>query len=151
MTFLTDKDSASESVGPLLANKKAFEYPCRYYDPEKTRFPWQCHGGDFFEPWYGGQFELYRISDILENQVPGLHPETWYPIGYQDGGYLLMDGEKLKEGHQDYLMWWESSLTEDVKTLGLNFELWLNRFIIAQGTKFWDWSQQNVHQYYRHR
>ncbi|WP_337969580.1 HNH endonuclease signature motif containing protein [Virgibacillus salexigens] len=45
--FLTDQDSVTETVGPILANKKAFEYPCRYFDPREVNVPGQCHGGDF--------------------------------------------------------------------------------------------------------
>ncbi|GGE03940.1 hypothetical protein GCM10011571_01090 [Marinithermofilum abyssi] len=85
--------------------------------PEDYQTFLRLHNGVIlFQPWFGGQFELYRVSEIIKNQVAGLHPSSWYPIGYQDGGYLLFD-----------------------------------HFIIAQGTKFWDWPRYNVHRYYRNR
>ncbi|OYD08187.1 SMI1/KNR4 family protein [Paludifilum halophilum] len=120
--------------------------------PEDYQAFLRIHNGSIlFQPWYGGQFELYGVSEIVKNQVPGLHPESWYPIGYQDGGYLLLDGQKIKKGEPDYLIWWESSLIEDAKPLDLNFELWFDRFVTAQGAKFWDWPLYNVHRYYKNR
>lgn len=98
------------------------------------------NGANLFQAWFGGQFELYGLHDIEKQKKAGLFLEPWYPIGYQDGGYLLIDGEKTSKGEKDYLLWWESSIVEDAKKLNLNFEHWLDRFIICQGTKFWDWT-----------
>lgn len=107
------------------------------------------NGAVLFKPWYGGQFELYGLSKIIELKRSALFLENWYPIGYQDGGYLLLNADKANKGDNDYLIWWESSIFENAQPLNLNFELWLDRFIIAQGTKFWYWPLNNVHRYYR--
>lgn len=95
------------------------------------------NGATLFQPWYGGQFELYGLSTIKKNKKSGLFLEPWYPIGYQDGGYLLLDGEQITKGENNYLLWWESSIIEDAKRLNMNFASWLDQFILAQGTKFW--------------
>ncbi|MBA4495059.1 SMI1/KNR4 family protein [Paenactinomyces guangxiensis] len=107
------------------------------------------NGAVLFQPWFGGQFELYGVSEIIEHKKSGLFQESWYPIGYQDGGHLLIDGEKANEGENDYLIWWHSSIFDDAQNLGLNFELWLDRFVIAQGTKYWIWPRYTVKHYYR--
>ena len=39
-----------EEMGPLLANKKAFEYPCFYYDPDQSS-PYPCYGDVYDDPF----------------------------------------------------------------------------------------------------
>jgi hypothetical protein len=110
------------------------------------------NGAILFQPWYGGQMELFPVSKIIKEKVSiGIFLESWFPIGCQDGGFLMIDGDNANRGDQDYLLWWESSRYEDVEHLNLNFELWLDRFIISQGAKFWHWPRYNVHNYYKLR
>lgn len=103
------------------------------------------NGAVLFQPWFGGQFELYGVSEILEHKRGGLFLENWYPIGDQNGSYLLIDSDKVNQNKNDYLLWWDSSIYEDARNLNLNFELWLDRFIISQGTNFWDWPRYTPH------
>lgn len=94
---------------------------------------------------------LFKLKEV-QNKVGiiGYFPENWYPIGSgYDGQYLIIDMEKVRKGENDYLIWWGSSIIDDAMYLNLNFELWLDRFIIAQGTQFWLWPIYNSKNYYR--
>lgn len=108
------------------------------------------NGVTLFQPWFGGQMDLCSLSEV-ENKmgIVGFFPEHWYPIGCQDGHFLMIDANKVNQGEMDYLMWWDSSLVEDAKHLGLNFALWLDRFIVSQGARFWEWPRIDVHRCYR--
>jgi hypothetical protein len=79
--FMTNKDRKRETWGPLLANKKAFEYPCRYYDPVKTWVPLQCHGGDHtYQILYkdpNSDKTMYTPTTTLMKQVPADQRVPW--------------------------------------------------------------------------
>jgi hypothetical protein len=149
--LINNKLSIQEQNGVAIEMEFQFEKPAPEIEiegfinstglwlPEDYKAFLQIHNGaTLFQPWYGGQFELYGLTSIYKQKKQGLFMEFWYPIGYQDGGYLMIDGEKVTQGEQNYLLWWESSIFEDVKSLNMNFSSWLNQFIIAQGMKFWD-------------
>ncbi|MFC4077774.1 SMI1/KNR4 family protein [Salinithrix halophila] len=93
------------------------------------------NGAVLFEPWFGGGFELHSLWRIIDSKLEGM-PEEWFPIGYQDGGQLFIDTSVANE---NYLIWLDSSILEDAKYLNMNFEAWLDRFVVAQGAKFWEW------------
>ncbi|WP_028778734.1 SMI1/KNR4 family protein [Shimazuella kribbensis] len=132
MEFQFDKPASETET-------EAFIHSTELQLPEDYKAFLQIHNGaTLFQPWYGGQFELYGLSSIHKQKNLGLFMESWYPIGYQDGGYLMIDGKKANQGEQDYLLWWESSIVEDAKNLCMNFVTWLDQFILAQGKKFWD-------------
>ncbi|CDQ38222.1 MULTISPECIES: SMI1/KNR4 family protein [Virgibacillus] len=94
------------------------------------------NGATLFEPWYGGQFELYRLINVSKTKRAGLFPENCYPIGDWNGEYLLIDVKKTKDDH--YLLWWDSSIESDTKDLQMNFSYWLYQFIVTKGSKFWE-------------
>jgi hypothetical protein len=56
------------------------------------------NGAVLFKPWYGGQMELFPVSEIIKTKGAGSFLESWFPIGYQDGGFLIIDGDKINRG-----------------------------------------------------
>lgn len=108
------------------------------------------NGATLFKPWFGGQMELCSLPEVEKKMgIVGFFPEPWYPVGCQDGHFLIIDADKVNRGERDYLMWWDSSQVKDARHLGLNFALWLDRFIVSQGARFWDWPQMDADRYFR--
>lgn len=101
--FLTAKDSVSVTWQPLLANKKAFEYPCRYYDPQKTRVPATCHGGDhlyqvLYEDPYSDKV-MFTPETTLMPTVPPTQRVPWDNIlrGKYISEYIRKYGDPTKK------------------------------------------------------
>ncbi|WP_025029019.1 SMI1/KNR4 family protein [Caldalkalibacillus mannanilyticus] len=99
----------------------------------------------------GGGIEILSLEDYKEQHLDYM-PSTWYPIAYYHGDCLLVDSDRCRAGRNDYLVYHESCTSvEDAKYLNLNFEIWLDRIIIAQGAKYWTWSLYNALNYYSTR
>lgn len=99
------------------------------------------NGGLIFNhPEYGGGFELFTIDEILEHRaIPGFdYPDNWFPIAYgYDGCYLIVTDKMVGNG---YLYVMDTGYNfEDNMFIGMTFEDWLEKIIIAQGSKFWEW------------
>ena len=94
----------------------------------------------FTHPEYGGGFELFTIDEILEHRaIPGYdYPDNWFPIAYgYDGCYLIVTDKTVGNG---YLYVMDTGYDfEDNMFIGMTFEDWLEKIIIAQGSKFWEW------------
>lgn len=102
------------------------------------------HGGLLFdEPDGGGGLSLLTVDEILEDMLYYEYPEGWFPIAYgYDGCHLLITNQSSLGG---YLYWFDSgSSFEDDQFLGMTFEQWLEKFIIAQGSKFWEWNFRSI-------
>ncbi len=103
VTFVTNHDRERETWGPLLANKKAFEYPCKYYDPENTRYPDQCHGGDFtYQILYKDPYSdknMFTPETTLMQQVPADQRVPWDNIlrGEYIAKYIETYGDPKKQ------------------------------------------------------
>lgn len=64
--------------------------------------------------------------------------QNWYMIGYYKGygDYLFIDSEKVAKCEDDYLIYVQVG---DIQRLSMNFETWLDRFIVTQGARYWLW------------
>lgn len=102
----------------------------------------RLHNGGliFNHPEYGGGFELFTIDEILEHRdISGYdYPDNWFPIAYgYDGCYLIVTDKMVGNG---YLYVMDTGYNfEDNMFIGMTFEDWLEKIIIAQGSKFWEW------------
>lgn len=100
------------------------------------------HGGLIFnDPKYGGGFELFTIDQILEfRAIPGYDfPDDWFPIAYgYDSCCLIITDKTVGNGYL-YVMETGVNFEEDDMYIGMTFEDWLEKFIVAQGSKFWEW------------
>lgn len=94
---------------------------------------------------------LLSLNEIEEATEPYYYEHEYYIIGFTQNGHLLIDSEVCEKGTKkiNYLSWIESTSSEEDKLdLGSNFEIWLDRFVIAQGANFWEWQFYNAENYY---
>ncbi|WP_338018899.1 SMI1/KNR4 family protein [Brevibacillus agri] len=89
----------------------------------------------------GGGYELLSLEEIKENHLDYM-PKHWYPISINNGDYIFIDSNRVKEGRDDYLVRFDhdNDVSPQIGShMKMNFENWLERLIIAQGTEFWHW------------
>jgi SMI1 / KNR4 family (SUKH-1) len=97
----------------------------------------------FYEPGFSG-LRLYGLEEIIDyfNEYDHLYKhaydKNWYMIGERDGEYFFIDSERVKEGQTDYIVWVQVG---DIQVLPLDFDTWLDRFIVCQGTPYWRWGE----------
>lgn len=97
----------------------------------------------------GGGLHLFSLDDIKETQEVEYISEHGIPIAHLlEDCYLILDIEKLKSTDPNYLNILEFT---DIKILNLNFEIFLDRYIISQGVPFWSWPIYTAENYYRTR
>ncbi|MGE7948149.1 SMI1/KNR4 family protein [Lysinibacillus sp. NPDC093688] len=104
-----------------------------------------CNGGKLFSDGVDC-FELFNLKEILNYlneyntniNYKSAYNKNWYMIGYYKGygDYLFIDSEKVANGDNDYLIYVQVG---DIQRLSMNFETWLDRFIVAQGARYWLW------------
>lgn len=92
---------------------------------------------------------VFGHDEISEYREKDIMPEYMYPIAKYDQTLICVNEERLKEGREDYLFdrTIYSGAGEDGEDMKLNFELWLERLIIAQGEHFWFWDKLNATNY----
>jgi len=104
-----------------------------------------CNGGKLFSDGvdYFELFNLKGIQNYLNEwdtniNYKSAYNKNWYMIGYYKGygDYLFIDSEKVANGDNDYLIYVQVG---DIQRLSMNFETWLDRFIVAQGARYWLW------------
>lgn len=89
---------------------------------------------------YGGGYELRSLDEIKDSHLDYM-PNHWYPISVNNGDYIFIDSNRVASGQNNYLVCFnhdDVSVSEGYY-LNMNFETWLERLIIAQGTEFWTW------------
>jgi branched-subunit amino acid aminotransferase/4-amino-4-deoxychorismate lyase len=97
----------------------------------------------FNHPEYSGGPEVLSLEDIKLYQDEYM-PETEfvYPIVYiRGGGFICVNSQRVKDEREDYLLWKDITTANDgAQEMGINFTVWLDRFLISQGCDFWLWS-----------
>lgn len=97
----------------------------------------------------GGGLHLFSLDEVKEAQELELMEGLGLPIGHLLGDcYLILDTEKLKSGDPNYLNIMEFT---DLSSPNLNFEIFLDRYIISQGEAFWSWPIYTAENYYTTR
>ncbi|MFE3573671.1 SMI1/KNR4 family protein [Lysinibacillus sp. NPDC059133] len=101
-----------------------------------------CNGGKLFSDGVD-YFELFTLKEILNYLIEydinlnykSAYDKNWYMIGYYKGygDYLFIDSEKVANGDDDYLIYVQVG---DIQRLSMDFETWLDRFIVAQGARY---------------
>lgn len=87
-------------------------------------------------------FKLLSISEILDTCDYADYPEGWFGIAYGfDGGMLAVNTNDIKDNARNakYLYWVDCCAYEDGDRLNTNFETFLDRLIVCQGTDYWKW------------
>ncbi|MEC1548275.1 SMI1/KNR4 family protein [Bacillus rugosus] len=95
----------------------------------------------------GGGLHILSLKEIYESmQTIALLKPTFIPVAHLlDGCYLLIDKTKASTD-PNYL--WLLNQTE-YEFLNLNFELFVDRYIVSQGANFWKWNLYSAENYYR--
>lgn len=145
------------------------EGTCKFYDPvdekelndfikelgyqlpeDYKRFLQITNGCRLFDhPIYGGESYLYGLIEIPQQTYEEPN-EGYLKIGciYQDN--IVIDLKAYSEGNLNYLLVKDHiEPFHDSRKLNMNFELWLDRFVVSQGSKFWDWPIYTAENYYR--
>ncbi|GGI11580.1 SMI1/KNR4 family protein [Gottfriedia solisilvae] len=97
----------------------------------------------------GGEIELYSLEQIIEYNEYNDEFEGCYDIAYIYQDNIVINSKYVIEKKKNYLFWkGHIDQFEEAIPLEMNFELWLDRFIISSGTKFWSWSIYTAENYY---
>lgn len=102
---------------------------------ELYQFLKTCNGASLFEDLsYGGESIIYSTADIMT-----LNESTSTKIIVAN---ILDDRILIDLDHTDKYMLLCESLNpiEESRRFSCDFETWLERFILSQGSKFWYWS-----------
>nr|WP_166243387.1 SMI1/KNR4 family protein [Paenibacillus turpanensis] len=112
--------------------------------PEDYRLFLLTHNGaKLFKSKYGGGYNLFTLDEIIRWRNSDA-PANWYPIASHLGDLLFVDFQE-KDNSDGYLYWMiSSSKFEWADKIRLNFETWLDRLIVAQGVKYWEWNRPTI-------
>ena len=103
----------------------------------------------FDHPCYGGENELYRLEDLIECNYEDPF-EDCFSIAYVYAENIVINSERFRSGDPNYLfVKGKIDHFHEAEPLNMNFEMWLDRFIICQGSKFWNWNFWNAKRYYK--
>lgn len=104
----------------------------------------------FDEVESGGEIELYSLNQIIEYNEHYDQFEECFDIGYIYQDNIVINSKLYMENHNNYLYWkGHIDQFEEAIPLNMNFELWLDRFIISQGQKFWWWPIHTAENHYK--
>lgn len=95
-------------------------------------------GIDYLEIFSLEQMEKYHQEYKTNKNYQGAYNDTWFMIAYYKGygDYIFIDSEKASKENNDYLIYNQMG---DLLSLDLNFETWIDRFIVSQGSRYWLW------------
>lgn len=96
----------------------------------------------------GGGLNLYSIQEIVKTYEDLQLSSTYFPIGYVLENHLLINNNDIEQDNPNYLYLAGTSLKPE--PLNLNFELFLDRFVVSQGSNFWEWPNYTATNYYKH-
>lgn len=131
-----------------------FEASIKFTLPEDYKDFLLLHNGSIIfdqligDIYVGGGLKIFSL-DEMNKARHDLHllPPNYLPIAHLlDGQYLVINHHCIKDKDPNYLFM--TDLLEHT-LLKLNFEIFLDRYIIAQGNNFWDWPIYTAKNYYR--
>lgn len=98
---------------------------------------------------HGGEIELYSLDQIIDLNEHYDEFDGCFDIAYIYQDNIVIKSKHYNEGEKNYLFWkGHIDQFEEATPLDMNFELWLDRFIISSGSKFWWWSIYTADNYY---
>ncbi|WFE12460.1 SMI1/KNR4 family protein [Bacillus atrophaeus] len=93
--------------------------------------------------------EILSIEDVVKyNETEDL-PEKCFLIGYHFVGRYVIDSNRYENGDLDYLFYLDSiDHFDEAEDLKSNFEIWFDRLLSSNGTKYWE-LERDVKAYYK--
>lgn len=93
---------------------------------------------------FGGEIELYSLEQIIESNFEHQGYDEYegcYDIAYIYQDNIVINSKLVSQNRGNYLFWKDHiDQFKEARPLNMNFELWFDRFVVSQGTKFWWWS-----------
>lgn len=90
----------------------------------------------------GGGLEMFSVQEMKEHLDYMRAVPHFLPIGFVDQQYLGISLEAIKKKNPNYLFLLTNF--DGPQALNLNFHLFLERFVIAQGIQFWEWPNSSA-------
>ncbi|MFJ7668704.1 SMI1/KNR4 family protein [Lysinibacillus sp. NPDC097195] len=98
---------------------------------------------------YGGEIELYSLQQIIDYNKHFDQYEGCYAIAYIYEKNIVINSSIYSQHNLNYLCWKDHIASfEELIPLAMNFELWLDRFIVCQGAPFWWWANERAEHFY---
>ncbi|CAM4526659.1 SMI1/KNR4 family protein [Paenibacillus xylanexedens] len=130
------KPSATEDKIKELSDYFSTPLPSDYIS-----FLRESNGASLFEHLeYGGENFLYSVQDVIHYNEAS---DRRIVIANILDDRILIDLDRWSAQDQEYLLLCESSNPVEYSgDFHSNFETWLERFILSQGSKFWYWKTE---------
>ena len=96
----------------------------------------------------GGGLQIYSIEGIKEKNDALQSLPDYISIGYVFESHLLISRTAIEKDDPDYLYIAGTSLKPE--PLHSNLELFIDRFVVSQGSNFWEWPNYTAKNYYKH-
>jgi cell wall assembly regulator SMI1 len=91
---------------------------------------------------YGGEIQLYSLQEIIDyNQAYDAFEGCFtFTIAYVYQDHIVINSKWVLQNDQHY-MYWKGHIEsfDEARPFSMNFETWLDCFIVCQGAKFWLW------------
>lgn len=87
---------------------------------------------------------LYSLEEVQKVQQNLTMNNDYYPIGYVHEEHLMI--KNSKENNKNYLYFGHL----EKRPANMNFELFLDRFIVSNGSNFWEWPRLDAENYYKY-
>jgi len=95
----------------------------------------------------GGGLQIYSLEEIKKTHDALKSLSDYIPIGYVFENNLLISRTALERDDPDYL--YISGTLLKPEPLHSNLELFLDRFVVSQGSNFWEWPNYTAKNYYK--
>lgn len=105
----------------------------------------------FDDPEYGGEAQIYTLQEAMRYTF-GEGSEGYLKVAWIYQDEIMINLKAYNDGLPNYL-YVKDHIEHyvDAIPLNVNFELWLDRFIVSQGSKFWNWSKYTAENVYKLR
>ncbi|MFL8937249.1 SMI1/KNR4 family protein [Rossellomorea oryzaecorticis] len=140
---------------PVESGKlQTFQEESKLMLPEDVReFLSQHNGARLYEMILGsnnigGGLLVYSLEEIKKTRAILQSLSEFIPIGYVFENHLLIGRTAVDQDCPNYLYIAGTILKPE--PLHLNLELFLDRFVVSQGSNFWDWPNYTAKNYYNH-
>ena len=71
-------------------------------------------------------------------------PEEYMNVAYILGDYIKLNLKEVTAGKEHYMYVVDAiSSIDSMRSIHCDFETWLDRFIVCQGEKYWDWTMED--------
>ncbi|MFC4102621.1 SMI1/KNR4 family protein [Paenibacillus xanthanilyticus] len=168
-TLKTLKNRMEGEKNLLLQVEGGYQYEasCTFYDPVCTsdlenfmsesniklpldyiKFLALTNGCRLFDDVrFGGEAFLLSLQQITKWNEINNGDSLMIGSIYQDKIYI--DLNSIKNNEPNYMFVGDDS--NDYRPINMNFELWFDRLVVSQGSKFWTWTWDTAERYYKRR